>query len=67
MRLIEITPNKFINADHIVTVDYEPAKIQSAEKLESSDYNLPRTVKAGYPKLPQNSALQRKRNRKKGN
>ena len=46
MRLIEITPNKFINADHIVTVDYEPAKIQSAEKLESSDYNLPRTVKA---------------------
>ena len=49
MRLIEITPNKFINADHIVMVDYEPAKIQSAEKLESSDYNLPRTVKAATP------------------
>jgi hypothetical protein len=49
MRLIEITPNKFINADQIVTVDYEPAKTQDAEKLDSSDYNLPKTVKMATP------------------
>ena len=49
MKLIEITPNDFINAAQIVEVSYEKAKTRTEESTDESDYNLQKTMQVDIP------------------
>jgi hypothetical protein len=49
VKLIEITPNDFINADQIVEVSYEKATTRTEESTDESDYNLQKTLQVDIP------------------